>query len=192
LRFRRTLALVATTFTAAVSLVGCSTGAGSQTGGLKTVNNAAFGITQFREPGRDAAPRLSGSTTTGVAYTTSYVGHVTVLNIWGSWCVQCREEAASFAEASKDFAAKGVQFIGIDTMDNNSTANSYIARYGIAYPSLADPNEALLLILKNLIPIEGVPSTLIVDRNGKVAVRAIGGITEPELDQELNYALSAS
>ncbi|HEX4789642.1 MAG TPA: TlpA disulfide reductase family protein [Actinospica sp.] len=186
---RRALAVAAAGL-AAAALAGCSSGAG----GSSSVGyvNVSAGIAQIGTAHRTAAPQLSGTTVAGKAYTTSYTGHVTVINVWGAWCTACREEAASFSEAAKKYAAKGVQFVGIDTLDNDANAQSYESRFGITYPSLADPDETLVLSLKSLIPSEGVPSTLIVDKTGKVAVRAIGGITEPELDQELTYALSGS
>jgi thiol-disulfide isomerase/thioredoxin len=182
-------ALLTAAIIGVASLAGCS-GRTASTGGIGYVD-VAVGITQIQTSERNTAPRLSGSTTTGAAYATSYLGHVTVINVWGSWCTQCREEASSFAESAKSYASKNVQFVGIDTLDNDSSANAYMSRYGIQYPSLADPDEKLLLDLKSLLPTDGVPSTLIVDKSGKVAVRAIGGITEPELDKELDYVLVA-
>jgi thiol-disulfide isomerase/thioredoxin len=187
---RRTLVVAAAGLSAAAALAGCSSGAG----GSSSVGyvNVAVGIAQINPADRTTAPELSGTTVAGKTYTTSYTGHVTVINVWGSWCTACREEAPSFSEVSKKYAAKGVQFIGIDTLDNDAGAQSYESQFGISYPSLADPDETLVLSLKSIIPSEGVPSTIIIDGNGKVAVRAIGGITEPELDQELTYALSGS
>jgi thiol-disulfide isomerase/thioredoxin len=187
---RRALALTAAGLSAA-ALAGCSTGA---TGSSSVGNVSASGaITRITPADRASAPTLSGTTVSGQHYQTSYNGHVTVINVWGSWCTACREEAAAFSEASKKYEAKGVQFLGIDTLDySNANAKAYEARFGITYPSLSDPDETLVLDLKSLIPSEGVPSTLIVDSDGKVAVRAIGGVTEPELDQQLDYALSGS
>lgn len=170
-------------------MAGCSSG----TGGSSSVGNVqvAPGITQINSADRTAAPQLSGTTIAGRPYSTSYQGHVTVINVWGSWCTACREEAPSLSEAAKKYAAKDVQFLGVDTLDNDASAQSYDSQFGIAYPSLADPDQLLVLDLKALLPTEP-PSTLIVDRSGKVAVKAIGGITEPELDQDLDYVLSGS
>lgn len=189
---RGALALLTLTLIGTAGLTGCSGNTASAGDGGVGYVNPAINITQFQAAQRDKAPRLSGSTTTGASYATSYLGHVTVINIWGSWCTHCREEAPSFAEAAKNYAAKNVRFIGVDTSDNDSSANAYAARYGISYPSLTDPDESLLLDLKSFVPALGVPSTLIVDTSGKVAVRAIGGITEPELDKELDYVLGPS
>jgi hypothetical protein len=83
-----------------------------------------------------------------------------------------------------------VQFLGVDDEDNNGSAQAYESHFGISYPSLQDPDETLVLALRAFVPATGVPSTLIVDRSGRVAVRMIGAITEPELDQELAYTLS--
>lgn len=149
------------------------------------------GFAQIKPADRTAAPRLSGTTIAGRPYSTSYQGHITVINVWGSWCTACREEAPSFSEAAKKYASKDVQFLGIDTIDNDASAQTYDSQFGITYPSLADPDQLLVLDLKALLPSEP-PSTLIVDRSGKVAVRAIGGITEPELDQDLAYVQSGS
>jgi len=188
---RRAFALTAAGLAAAAALAGCSTGSGGSSSSMGNVS-ASAAITQIKAADRSSAPTLSGTLVTGQHYQTSYSGHVTVINVWGSWCTACREEAAAFAETSKKYAAKGVQFVGIDTLDNDAGAKSYESHFGITYPSLADPDETLVLDLKSLIPSEGVPSTIIVDRTGKVAVRAIGGVTEPELDQQLDYALSGS
>ncbi len=187
---RRALAVAAAGLVAAGTLAGCSSGAGGSSS--QGYVNVAPGISQIEKADRIAAPTLSGTTIAGKAYTTSYQGHVTVINVWGSWCTACREEAPSFSEAAQKFASKGVQFLGIDTLDNDAGAESYDSQFGISYPSLADPDQTLVLDLKSLIPSEGVPSTLIVDSDGKVAVRAIGGITEPELEQDLDYTLSGS
>ena len=186
---RRTLAAPVAILAAAGAVAGCSNGAGGSSSlGYVQVDP---GIAQIKPADRTAAPHLSGTTIAGRPYSTSYQGHITVINVWGSWCTVCREEAPSFSEAAKKFASKDVQFLGIDILDNNASARSYDSQFGIAYPSLSDPDQSLVLDLKALLPSDP-PSTLIVDRNGKVAVRAIGGITEPELDQDLDYVLSGS
>jgi thiol-disulfide isomerase/thioredoxin len=186
---RRTLAATVAVLAAAGTVAGCSSGAGGSSSAEQA--EVAPGISQIDPADRTAAPQLSGTTIAGQSYSTSYQGHITVINVWGSWCTACREEAPSFAEAAKKYASKDVRFLGIDTLDNDASAKSYDSQFGITYPSFADPDQLLVLDLKALLPTEP-PSTLIVDPNGKVAVRAIGAITEPELDQDLDYMLSGT
>ncbi|WP_034267572.1 TlpA family protein disulfide reductase [Actinospica robiniae] len=187
---RRAGALALSLSAAAALLAGCS-GSGSSDGGNIGYVNVATGITQIKAADRQAAPKLAGSTLDGAAYTTSYSGHVTVINVWGSWCTPCREEAASLAETYQKYEGKGVQFLGINTRDDNAAALTYQAHFDIGYPSLQDPNETLVLDLKQIIPATSVPATVIVDANGKVAVRCLGSITEPELAKELDYVLGS-
>ena len=188
----RTLAVAATGLAAAAVLAGCSSGTGSSNGANTGFVSVTTGISQVATADRQSAPALSGTTLQGQPLSVSYPGHVTVINVWGSWCTPCREEAPDFAEAYTKYKSKGVEFIGINTRDNDAAAIAYTTQFGIEYPSLQDPDETLVLDLKQIIPATSVPSTVIVDSSGKVAVRALGGITEPELEQELDYTLAGS
>ncbi len=161
--------------------------AGSSTGGETGFVNVQTGITQTSVGGRQAMPALSGTTLQGKAMNVSYSGHVTVVNVWGSWCTPCREEAPDFAEAYGKYASKGVEFVGINTRDDNAAALSYDSSGGGKYPSLQDPDETVVLALKQSIPATSVPSTIIVDSTGKVAVRILGGVTAAQLEREIAY-----
>ncbi len=187
---RRAGVLALTLTAVALAVAGCS-GSGSSDGGNIGYVSVSTGISQVNAADRQSAPQLSGTTLEGAAYSTSYKGHVTVINVWGSWCTPCREEAADLAETYQKYKSKGVQFLGINTRDDNAAALSYQSQFGIDYPSLQDLNETLVLKLSQIIPATSVPATVIVDANGKVAVRALGGITEPELVKELNYVLGS-
>jgi thiol-disulfide isomerase/thioredoxin len=189
---RRALAVAVAGLAATAALAGCGSDAGSSNGAETGFVNVQTGITQISTGDRQAMPALSGTTLQGKALSASYTGHVTVVNVWGSWCTPCREEAPDLAEAYQKYSSEGVQFLGINTRDDNAAAVAYDAQFGIKYPSLQDPDETLVLALKQIIPATSVPSTVIVDSSGKVAVRALGGITEPELAQEIDYAMSGS
>ena len=189
---RRALAVAVAGLAATAALAGCGSDSGSSNGAETGFVNVQTGISQISAGHRQAMPALSGTTLQGKALSASYTGHVTVVNVWGSWCTPCREEAPDLAEAYGKFESKGVEFVGINTRDDNAAALAYNAQFGIKYPSLQDPDETLVLALKQIIPATSVPSTVIVDATGKVAVRALGGITEPELAQEIDYAMSGS
>jgi thiol-disulfide isomerase/thioredoxin len=171
---------------------GATNTASSSDGGEPRYVNVQTGITRIPVGHRQTMPALSGTTLQGKATKVSYPGHVTVVNVWGSWCTPCREEAPGFAKAYGAYASKGVEFVGIDSRDDNAAALAYDSSFGIKFPSLRDPDATLVLALDQITPATAVPSTLIVDSSGKVAVRVIGGITEPKLAQEIAYALAGS
>ncbi|MBI4939567.1 MAG: TlpA family protein disulfide reductase [Actinobacteria bacterium] len=101
-------------------------------------------------------------------------GDVVVLNVWGSWCPPCRKEAPELERAYRSLRPRGVQFLGIDTRDNDAAANAFVARYGITYPSLVD-DGTLLLAFRGAVPAAAVPTTIVLDRAGRVAARVVGG-----------------
>ncbi|HTJ72312.1 MAG TPA: TlpA disulfide reductase family protein [Actinospica sp.] len=189
---RRALGVAAAGLAAGAVLAGCAGTTGSSNGAQTGYVSVTTGISQVAASDRQAMPALSGTTLQGKSMSLAYAGHVTVVNVWGSWCTPCREEAPDFAEAYQKFQAKGVEFVGINTRDDNAAAIAYDSQFGISFPSLQDPDETLVLALKQIIPATSVPSTVIVDSTGKVAVRALGGITEPELIKEIDYTLTGS
>ena len=101
-----------------------------------------------------------------------------VYNVWGSWCVPCREEAPTLRRVSDETRERGVRFVGINVRDNDASARAFERRYQITYPSIvtADSGEALLAFGPKLPP-NAVPSTLVVDRQGRIAARIIGKTT---------------
>jgi len=191
-RGRRAGALAAALTGAALLASGCTntTGGAGDTGYVAT---EVTGITTIAAANRQAAPDLSGTTLDGKKLALSdYRGKVVVVNVWGSWCSQCRVEEAALEETSQKYQPKGVQFLGINTRDDNAAALAYVASDKITYPSLQDPYETLVLQFKSVVPPTAIPSSVIVDRSGKVAVRIIGAVTEPQLTKALDAVLGAS
>jgi cytochrome c biogenesis protein CcmG/thiol:disulfide interchange protein DsbE len=88
-----------------------------------------------------------------------------VVNVWASWCLPCRAEFPLFQVASTRFGRR-VAFLGVDTLDAASDAQAFLARFPVAYPSYADPSGA---IARSLVPTQGVPITVFLDRAGRVA-----------------------
>ncbi|ATZ22248.1 Thiol-disulfide oxidoreductase ResA [Streptomyces lavendulae subsp. lavendulae] len=106
----------------------------------------------------------------------AFRGEVVVLNVWGSWCAPCRAEADDLALLSGEVRGAGVRFLGINTRDRDrDAARSFVRAHGLDFPSLHDPTGALLLRFPpEVLNPQTIPSTLVVDREGRVAV-AIGG-----------------
>ena len=139
------------------------------------------------KPGdRKDAPALSGKTVDGgTASLDAYKGKVVVINVWGSWCAPCRAEAPNLAEVAKTDAANGVQFLGINTHDTDmANAASFDKRFGIPYPSFYDPYGKLILQFpKGTLNPQAIPSTLVIDRQGRVAARVLKAMSTAELHQ---------
>jgi peroxiredoxin len=136
------------------------------------------GLSRYRVADRRPAPDVAGSTLDGERLSLADLrGHVVVVNVWGSWCVPCREEAPDLARVARETRAQGVRFVGLDVRDNPASARAFVRRYGITYPSLVDSNGSLLLAFDGIIPISAVPSTVVIDPEGRIAARVIGKTT---------------
>jgi thiol-disulfide isomerase/thioredoxin len=183
---RRLAAAFASAAAAALLLSACSSSSGSgSTDGTNVVKGTGQ-ITVLKPADRKPAPELSGKTITGgQADLADYRGKVVVINVWGSWCDPCRAEAPNLVKAAAADKAKGVQFLGINTRDlTTSNAVSFAQRFGITYPNLYDPYGKLILRFPkgNLNP-QSLPGTLVIDRQGRIAARALKPLAAYELDE---------
>lgn len=131
-------------------------------------------ITPVEPKDRVAMPELSGLDLDGNEISTAdFEGKVLVINLWGSWCPPCREEAPVLREVSENLADDNVQFLGILTKDKPASANAFNKKAGITYPSIVDEDGRLQLAFANSMPSQAIPTTWVIDRNGKVAARII-------------------
>lgn len=137
-------------------------------------------VTIVAQADRVAAPELAGETLAGEKVSTAdFAGSVVVLNVWGSWCAPCRAEAPALVEASAQL--EDVQFIGINTRDlDPAPANAFVRAFDIGYPNIYDPDGSLLLGFAQLPP-KAIPSTLVIDKQGRVAARILGATTASTL-----------
>lgn len=108
----------------------------------------------------------------------TYAKKVVVLNFWGSWCGSCRGEQDFLNLQQENLAGQGVQFIGINVRDNQEGASSFIASKQVPYPSIFDPTMRVLLSLRGM-PASGIPATVILDRDHRVAAIWVGAISNP-------------
>ncbi|MFF3213410.1 TlpA disulfide reductase family protein [Streptomyces sp. NPDC002886] len=133
---------------------------------------------------RPHAPVLAGADLDGKPLgLTEFRGQVVVLNVWGSWCGPCRAEADDLERLSGQTRAQGVRFLGINTRDpDRAAAQSFVRAHGLGFPSLHDPTGKLLLRFPPaLLNPQTIPSTLVIDRRGRIAVSIGGAVTEEEL-----------
>lgn len=154
---------------ALLALAGCS-GAGI------AGNASADGVQTFAPGSRPAAPTLHGTTLSGSSFSsTSDAGHVLVVNFWASWCPPCQDEAQTLAQVAEDTAHQGVRFLGVDVRDQRAQAVAYQKHYAVPYPSLFDPESQTLLAFHEPVLPTSPPTTLVIDRHGRVAAVITGG-----------------
>lgn len=150
-----------------------------QTGFVSGTGNVAT----FAKGERQQAPEFGGETLDGQQWQLAdHRGKVVVMNVWGSWCGPCRQEAKDFAEAAKELGP-AVQFIGLNTRDQDpAPARKFVRVFGVTYPSVYDPKAKELLKFRGQkISPQSIPSTLVIDKEGKVAARVLGPVTKQTL-----------
>ena len=180
-RMRVRIQMAALTAVALLALTGCSSGSSSEATGTSFV--AGDGSIVILDPTeRVAAPDLVGTTLDGQQLSSAgLAGDVLVVNVWASWCAPCRSEAPSLERLSKEFADQGVSFIGLNTRDSDTSARSFVERFGISYPNVVDRDGVLQLGFRDSLPPRAIPSTLVIDRSGRVAARVLGAVSESSL-----------
>ncbi|HZX02051.1 TlpA disulfide reductase family protein [Kribbella sp.] len=177
---RRTAVLAAGVFLVA----GCSSGqqAAQNRQGQAGFVSGTGNVSVFAAADRKVAPELTGTTLDGKSWTLSaQKGKVVVLNVWGSWCSPCRKEAPDLVAAAKELGPS-VQFVGLNTRDlNPAPAKKFVQEFGVTYPSIYDPDGKSLLRFRGQISPAAIPTTLVIDKTGKVAGRVVGEVTKQTL-----------
>lgn len=125
---------------------------------------------------RAAVTGVSGTLLDGSSFDLSqWRGHVVVVNFWGSWCGPCTSEAKSLEAVYQRNEKNGVEFLGVDIRDSNAPAEAFIRTYQVTYPNLADPSNLIALRFHGLPP-NATPTTVVLDRQGRIAARHSGAI----------------
>jgi len=166
-----------------VVVAGCGTGEGVLRYGSFTFVSPG-GRAEFYYPPaeRGGIGDLSGPdlTSGGDIRLSDYAGEVVVLNVWGSWCGPCRGEVESLNVAASLTADKGVQFLGINVKDTRQNGADFHLSRQVPYPSIFDPSMRTLRSL-NGFPTNSIPSTIVLDRQHRVAQIFLRVITPGEL-----------
>ncbi len=108
-------------------------------------------------------------------------GKPVFINFWASWCIPCAEEAPAIEKVYKQYAKKGVVFIGIAINDTETKAKGFVDRYKLSFATGLDPGE-----IHKSYPLYGVPTTVFVDKQGKINYLHMGGVTEDLIRHELD------
>ncbi|MFJ4870446.1 TlpA family protein disulfide reductase [Streptomyces sp. NPDC088757] len=182
---RRTVFAVGV-LTAALALSACDGDGGGTSGGGGTNFVTTKGGISTAPKGERATPgKLAGETLDGERLDVADLkGKVVVLNAWGSWCAPCRAEAPHFAKVAGDLKGEDVAFVGLNTRDaNKQQALTFEEDYEVPYPSLYDPAGKLILFgfPKGTLSLQGIPSTVVLDKEGRIAARALMALDDEKL-----------
>ena len=103
-----------------------------------------------------------------------WLGEPVVLNFWYAACAPCRVEAPDLQSLHEEWEPQGVRFVGVNVRDTAGTAEAFERNFGITYPSLEDRGGQVLLAMTDYVPPQAVPTTIVLDRQGRVSARILG------------------
>ena len=177
----------------ALLLTGCATG----TDAVDVNNGGEFRFVQGTPAGevipageRAAAPDFSGTLLDGREFDSAELdGGVAVLNFWGSWCAPCRVESPEFQEVYAEVRDQGVQFLGVNVKDTAQLARAFEDGFGIEFPSLDGPRGEVALAFRDY-PANAIPSTIVLDAQGRVAAVYTGAVAQDDLRAVLDRLMA--
>lgn len=203
---RASAASVALVALLAGGLAGCSTSEADnlskqwQNGGDKNYIAGDGSSISLAPENRGDPVVFEGTTERGETYgSADTLGSVTVVNFWYAGCAPCRAEAPELSEIYDEFSPQGVMFVGVNTRDQAAQAVQFAEQFGIAYPSIMDNpgGRSVQRAFAGQIPLNGVPMTLVLDTEGRVAHRVVGQLAGASqlrtlLDETLGESQPAS
>jgi len=176
-----------------VLLTGCSTGSGA----VSVNNGGEFRFVAGTPAGkviavdkRATAPSFSGKLLGGGTFSSSALhGKVAVLNFWGSWCAPCRVETPQFQQVYAQVHGKGVDFLGLNVKETSEQfPQAFVDRFHIGFPSIYDPRGEVALAFRDY-PASAIPSTIVLDRQNRVAAVYTGSVAQQDLRRVLDRVL---
>ncbi|WP_454086068.1 TlpA family protein disulfide reductase [Georgenia sp. Marseille-Q6866] len=174
-RLARALAALAL---AALALAGCAPAAETPQDSTGAGYQAGDGSWTTWEQGERTGPvELVGTTYDGEEVALAdWRGDVVVLNFWYAACPPCRAEAPDLAAIDADYADAGVRLLGVNPRDDAATAQAFERSFEVPYPSLHDEAARGVAALQGVVPLQAMPTTVVLDAEGRVAGRVLGQI----------------
>lgn len=143
-------------------------------------------VTEIAIGNRGKPVDFSGQTQTGQTVTSAqYRGNVLVVNFWYAGCAPCRAEAADLEKVYNNSKANGTNFLGVNVRDQAATIVSFNEKFGVTYPSVIDQNGQMQLAFASDVPPNAVPTTLVLDAQGRVAARILGQLRDASILQTI-------
>lgn len=165
----------------ALSLAGCSSDPLAdqfRSGDSKNYIAGDGTVTEFAVDQRPSFLPFTGETESGMQLSSeAFTGQVVVMNWWYSACAPCRAEAPDLQALYEEFSDQGVEFVGVNVRDTAATALAFDRNFGIGFPSVIDAQSgSVSLAFQGVVSPQAVPTTIVIDKNGKVASRILGRI----------------
>lgn len=181
--FSRKQALSLAAAAGALALTGCSSSNDSLADQANAGDSKGYiagdgSVTEYPENERKEPVTFTGTLFDGTEVTAdSLRGNPILLNFWYAGCAPCRAEAPHLVKLYEQFGKK-IKFYGVNVRDEKGTAEAFENSFKIPYPSFKDSAGKVLYYLSKYVPAQAVPTTLILDQQGRVAARMLGEIDE--------------
>ena len=191
-RARRAIMLGAGLGAGLVALAGCTADSGASTDAVNQGFVSGDGSVRTWDAGdREGPVTITGTDFEGSAVDTAdWTGDVVVVNTWYAACAPCRSEAPGLVELSEAWADDGVRFLGINTEDEAPSAQAFQRTYSVPYPSVQDTTGSIIASLSGIVPLQAVPSTVVLDGEGMVAARVVGEVEPSTLEALIEDVLA--
>lgn len=140
-------------------------------------------VSEFPAAERGEPIEFGGTTIDGEAFDSADIaGEVAVVNFWYAGCAPCRAEAPMLQEVFEEYEGEGATFVGVNVRDQAATAASFERDYGITYPSILDVDDGdAQFAFAGDVPPAAVPTTIVLDKQGRVAARILGQLTDASI-----------
>ncbi len=172
---RRSLLLGLGALASTAALAACDQGTDSDANGNADYVEGDGSWNEYPPDERSEPVELAGESMTGEPIDLAdWRDGPVVLNFWYAACPPCRKEAPDLAALATELEPDGVRFLGVNHTDEPATANAFERRFDIPYPTLHDSDASGVAAMQGLVPLQAMPSTVVLDAQGRVAARIIG------------------
>lgn len=179
---RRLISLVVAVLLIAALSAGCGgsqPGANSSSGSFPVVSTARIDNKGRGLEKGDLAPDFTLSYPDGSRKRLSDLkGQAVVMNFWASWCAPCKEEMPEFAKAHRRYSDQGVVILGINAQETAEQAQKFLDQTAVPFTVALDTRGEVMQAYN----VRGLPTTVFIDREGRIAVRYAGLLTAQQLE----------
>jgi thiol-disulfide isomerase/thioredoxin len=191
---RRAVPITTLALATALAVAGCTGGSDTVAGQARAGDGKGYvagdgTIEQIQPSDRTTTITVHGKTLEGKDVDTAdWRGQVVVLNTWGSWCPPCNAEAPGLQKTWAQLKDQDVKFLGIDVREGPDAGRAFQRKFALTYPSLVWDGGGVLLQLKG--KASATPTTLVLDRSGRLAARISGEARGTTLSDMVEQVLS--